>query len=304
MAGIGSPIEVTCDKDTVYIIDFNDNKVIERVKFSTGDVLGREVGIGTGPGEIIPPIRMMLTDDSIFVHSMSMQKMMSAPRGALTSLKDKGTLPPESSRVFALNNNEFVMTLVPFGPFTDTGDARFAMTDNSLNRQYTFGSFPRHTPTDQKAEPAALAMFHQVTDIHRLSQDKFVAVGQYEISYYGKGADGKYELINEVVVEPYDYEIIDAGENRSPKVKRLDGYKTGIVSSIVIGGNVYLAFFRGTDDESVNFRVYDSEGRHIANIEPNQAVNAPIAVSDDGEIIGLQENESTTLLVKSGKISL
>lgn len=304
LPGIGSPIEINCIDDTVYIIDFNDQKVINRIKLSTGENLGREVSIGNGPGEIIPPIRLMITDDSIFVHSMSMQSLLSTARGKLDSLKTKSKLPPASSRIFALDHNEFVISLIPFGPFTETGDARFMLLDNSLNEIYTFGNIPSLTATDQSASATARSMFHQVTGLHPLSPDEFVAVGRYEISLYRKNNQGKYELDKEIAIEPYDYEITERGEGQTPATKLREGYSAGIVSSFVYNGNIYLGFFNGKDDDSLYIKVFDPNGKQIATINPTTPVNGPFAISEYGEIIGLLEEENMTKLVKSSPIDL
>lgn len=304
LPGVGSPIEVNCCDDTVYVIDFNEQKVVNRIKLSTGENLGRVVGIGNGPGEIIPPIRLMLTDDSVYVHSMSMQSLMSTARGKLDSLRTKAKLSPASSRIFAIDDNQFIVSLVPFGPFTQTGDARFMMLDSSLNEQYTFGQIPSLTATDQTADPTARSMFHQVTALHRLSDNEFVAVGRYEIAVYGKNDQGRYELINEIAVEPYDYEIINSGEGMTPSVKLRKGYSAGIVSSFVLDGNIYLGFFNGKNDDSLFIKIFDREGNNIATINPTSAVCGPLTVSDDGEIIGLYEDENITKLVKSAPFKL
>lgn len=306
-ASIGFPVDIINLNDTLYINDLRCDTMAVRINAKTGKLIDKFATIGNGPGEVLKPIELRPTRDSIYVLSRPNQVLYSGNKTGNVSLKKRQQMPVTISRLFFLNDNNAVASVMSYsGTPEEFKDSRFILFDKNFNIKYAFGSFPKQTDKEQSLNSEALSNMHQTNCILCPSPDKFIAITQYGMSVYTKGKSGKYELSFDKALLNYDFTVIEGDGIISTRVSTTPDSDGGIDHAVMFGDNILLAQFkkRGQENNSVYFRILNQEGETVKVLHPTIDVMSPFVVTSKKEIIAFHEDESGISLIKSAPIDL
>jgi hypothetical protein len=301
-ASIGYPIDIINQNDTLYINDLLCDTMAVRINAKTDELIDKFAVIGNGPGEVLKPIELRPTSDSIYVLSRPNQTLYSGNKTGKVTLKKRLQMPSTISRLFFLNDNNAIASVMSYsGTPKEYKDSRFILYDKNFNIKYAFGSFPKQTNKEQSLNSEALSNLHQTNCILCPSPNKFIAITQYGMSVYTKGKSGKYELSFDKALINYDFTVNEGNSMISTQVRTAPESDGGIAHAVMFGDKILLAQFnkRDQEDNSVYFRILNQEGETLKVLHPTIDVMIPFVLSSNNEIIAFHEDESGINLIKS-----
>jgi hypothetical protein len=304
---VGYPIEFINHNDTLYLSDFYGDTLVTRINAKNGKAIDKFATIGNGPSEVLKPIDVRPTHDSIYVLSRPNQTLFSATIQGTVSLKKRMQMPGTISRLFFLNDGNAIASVISFSGTPDEfKDARYILFDKDLRLKYAFGSYPKQTDKEQSLDSEALSNLHQTDCVLCPNSDTFIAITQYGMSVYSKSKSGKYELNFDKALIKYDFKVLAGNEQISTRVQTIpeesDG---GIAHAVMFGDNILLAQFvdRSPDNMNVYFRIINQNGETLKILRPTIDVMAPFVLTSKNEIIAFHEDESGVSLIKSTPIN-
>jgi hypothetical protein len=306
-ASIGYPLELFNQNDTLYLNDAHGDTIVTRINALNGRTIDKFATVGNGPGEVLRPIDLRPTHDSIYVLSRPNQALFSANKSTSVSLKKRVQMPGTISRLFFLNDGNAIVSVMSFAGTPDEfKNARYILFDKNMRLKYAFGSFPKLTDKEQSLNSEALSFLHQTDCVVCPDSDTFIALTQYGMSVYSKSKSGKYELKFDKALIKYDFTVLAGNDYVSTGVQTVpEESEGGIVHATMFGGNILLAQFidSSSDNMNVYFRIINQNGETVKIMRPTIDVMAPFVLTSRNEIIAFHEDESGVYMIKSAPIA-
>ena len=302
---IGDPTQIVAEDKCLSIIDRSGDSIVWRINPENGEGGGRLYAKGVGPGEMLPPVNHLSAGDSIYVYSRPTFTLYSAPISKPDSIRKTGLVPFAVSRIFNFDNDRFIASLFPFGDSGVDASKRFMIMDTSGKQLSLFGSYPRLWDSEKDYPDDVLASFHQTNSILIPDNSHIVAFTSNVMSVYKKRGDS-YESVLEKIIIPYEYDYTPATANMSAMTNSRKDFGGVIVGACLYGDKIIAGIGGKKDGITVmkRFEVYDLEGNLERSFIPLEDLLPVFTVSKDGCIFSLQENENSTVLMKSSPLTI
>lgn len=307
ISDIGLPLEFIAAGDTLFISDFYGDSLVHVYDLNQKVKINQIINKGNGPGEVMPPIKLSLINDSIFVYSRPIFGLFEGVRSLNPELKLKTLVPTRTMNIFSLGNNLFIASQSAFNCNDNFSSDRFLALDSLGNISYSFGEYPKFLPMETNMNEEVLSNFHQTNSIFFNKDGDLIATGPYDISFYSKDGEKKFKLKKMLKVADYDYEYNEGTQLMSARTKIKDGSSGNIIGSVpfkeyIVLGKLVQEY--PVEENIIEFLIYDNQGEFIKKLKPDHKVEAPFCITDAGEIIAIYNNENDTYLYKSSPLDL
>lgn len=291
-AFIGLPIQIMAFDSVLLINDFYGDTLVHRISLKTGKETAKWGIKGNGPNEVLSPLHLMKTSDSLFVFSR--------PQWTLYSVTDRQSSLSRKVRVFT-----DISLLFPLG---DSGylasgmfaDKRFCLLDENGNEQMRFGDYPCFWNRESGLPIEVKRMFHQVRGYGFSDKHGFVVAGSHVLSFYKPHSSG-YSLEKEICLAPYEYGFNERGMESTVNLKT--SFVNGAVDLAVSDEYVYVLFDNNSLESSVKRKKeiwrYDWKGNLLNRYIPDVELSL-ITVASDGRLVGLTDSEEPSIAFVSG----
>lgn len=299
----GVPIGMSILNNNLLINDFYGDTLVHCVDMDTWTTTRKIVSKGMGPGEVLAPIELIVTDDSISVFSRPTMMMFKSSGCDLSTLTNVAIMPSVVSRIFQMGDNEYIASIVTLGNDPQYGNARFILLNSAGEVQYSFGEYPRIWSDEKDMPTDVLANFHQIRGFCKLDSDSFAVVSSHVLSIYAKNQEGQYSLVAEKMMMPYeyDYNLSDGMATAQGRLK--EGFPKCADGVAKLGDDLIVTFNMNelpARNQNVDFLRYDNELSLKAIYHPATAVRAPFIISDDGSIIAFDdENDEFEIAIST-----
>ena len=265
---LGSTMQILKQGSSLFLNDFHGDTLIHRYNLKTGLVEGKLVVKGSGPGEMIPPLELQLSSDSLWILSRPMHLLGSIPvRGNVSvgegmMLKVRG----EADCYVPLGNSRFVFS----GYWKEHRYACAALS--SADGSYTeFGSYPDFWEEEQYVPIAAKAMFHQSRFALNEKRHQFAVSSYYalEIYEYTPSSSQLPRLQVKKKLGNYAYDYTD-GKRISAKLRE----GSDLACADVMAGDDYLYLLIQDRDNRKhrNILVMDWKGHPVKLLKSNKRI--------------------------------
>lgn len=288
---IGIILDLNIKGDTLLVNQFSGDYFLNWISLEDGKLLHSALTRGSAYKEMIGPLQVNMVGDSLTIFDKQKRWIYKSDYLCDTVIKCAEKLPHLTLSVFPLSSGVNIVSKLPMDDKDkECYESRFtAMRGDSVIAH--FGQYPDYTASDQRSNMQQKAFFHQTYALCELPDDRFVVATSHTLSLYS-AKDGKYELIKEIVVAPYEYHTTEATQFMGATAELDEGYEKGLMGQMFYhSGKLYMAYKR-SDDRII--RCYDPDLNLIGEISTNLPIDRSFAIDDQGRIIGLLENENST----------
>lgn len=295
-AVIGIPLGLNIHGDTLQVNQARGDNYMQWINLKDGAVIKAALKQGNAPGEVLGLVFVQrMADNSFYIYDPNRFTLYKSDF-AVSCLTPVANLPMEASKVFKLDNGETIFSKIPFGVDDEkVKNSRFAVITND-GKQIDFGEYPRLNSNEKDYTSDILANFHQIVGFCELSSNRFVVASSHVISLYEKN-DSTYRLVAEKMIEPYDYTFKEASKYMSASTKPTSDTKRGLYTNLVSRNGVIYAPVIIDEAKGVEIRCYDENLNQLKTIHTNLTSDSPIAITDEGKIVAIGENEDSFILL-------
>lgn len=132
---LGLPIQIVAFDSVLLVNDYYGDTLVHCLSLRTGGEIIKFGVRGNGPNEVIPPLHLLKTPDSLFVLSRPQWILYTVSGTPRMQLEKKMRLPAAVSLLFALGDSAYLAS----GMFPDK---RFYIFDSAGKEKSRFGDYP------------------------------------------------------------------------------------------------------------------------------------------------------------------
>lgn len=285
---IGLPIQIMAMDSVLLVNDFYGDTLVHCLSLKTGNEIAKWGVRGSGPNEVMSPLRLLKTSDSLYVFSRPLWTLYSASGKQNVQLSKKAKVFTDVSLLFPLGDSEYLAS----GMFPDK---RFCLLDSCGNEKMRFGDYPCFWKREPDLPIEVKRMFHQVRGYGFSGKHGFAVVDSHVLSLYRQVSSG-YTLEKEVLLAPYEYDFHPQGMESIVSLK--SSFVKGAVDLAVSDEFIYILFNNNTSEESPQRQKeiwrFDWDGNLLNKYIPNANL-AFITVTSKGDLIGLTDSEEPAI---------
>lgn len=281
---IGLPIQIMALDSILLVNDFYGDTLVHCLSLKTGSEIAKWGVRGSGPNEVMSPLRLLKTSDSLFAFSRPLWTLYSANGKQNVQLSKKVRLFTDISLLFPLGDSKYLAS----GMFADK---RFCLLDDNGNEKMRFGDYPCFWRREADLPIEVKRMFHQVRGYGFSDKHGFVVADSHVLSLYKQASSG-YTLEKEILLAPYEYDFQAKGMESVVNLK--SSFVKGVVDLVTSDEFIYILFDNNTLEESkkANKEIwrFDWKGNLLNKYIPNVNL-AFITMTSEGDLIGLTDSE-------------
>lgn len=303
---IGGALSVHYKDDSSIIInDGFAEPMIKCYDIKNGKQLLSGVKRGIGPGEVMPPVRVTSSDDSLYILSISTKTLYSTGKDSISLIK-RGSLPIEAVNLFYLPTaGLFVVPVLHFeGIDMDPGSVAY-IYDSDFNKIQTIKGFATLWEEEKDLNDRILSKYHQISDVVEVG-NKMVVLESHVLRIYDiDGGEINHNCDIELAPYAFDFSITEGSLTANTSLK--PGYKVGAASMTAIGDKILISFneaIKGQDDkDKIMLNLFDCTGQLIKKYEPAVNISPYPLYSKGNEIIMFtKETPDADVQIASGLI--
>lgn len=285
---LGLPIQIVAFDSVLLVNDYYGDTLVHCLSLRTGGEITKFGVRGSGPNEVMPPLHLLKTPDSLFVLSRPQWILYTVSGTPRVHLEKKMRLPAAVSLLFSLGDSSYLAS----GMFPDK---RFYIFDSAGKEKSRFGNYPNFWSHENDLPIEVKRMFHQVRGYGFSIKNGFALADSHVLSLYRHTSSG-YVLSKEVLLAPYEYDFNVNGIESITKLK--PSFATGVIDLAVSDEFIYVLFDSNIKDTSSKSKNeiwrYDWDGNLLNKYVPNVDISL-ITVHPDGTLIGLTDEEESKI---------
>ena len=289
---LGLPIQIVACDSVLLVNDFYGDTLVHCLSLKTGSEITKFGVRGSGPNEVMRPLHLLKTPDSLFVFSRPQWLLYTVSGTPRVHLEKKMKLPTDVSLLFPLGDSSYLAS----GMFPDK---RFYIFDGAGKEKSRFGDYPNFWSRENDLPIEVKRMFHQVRGYGFSIKNGFAFADSHVLSLYRHTSSG-YVLSKEVLLAPYEYDYTANGIGSMTNLK--PSFARGVMDLAISDEFIYVLFDSNIKDTSSKSKKeiwrYDWDGNLLNKYVPNVDISL-ITVQPDGTLIGLtDEGDSKIAFVK------
>lgn len=302
---VGFPVSVhSIGDDSIIINDNKNNEHISLFSLTNGHRLYSTGLTGAGPGEVIPPIRVTVSDDSIYVLSLPAKVLLS---GSINEnlLNFRVRMPKEVMGLYYLPRHKIFITPVMSLDNTIDKNTYAYVYDYNFNKIQELKGFAQLWEKEKTFPADVLNKFHQIQGICETDDGKIAVLESHVLRIYTYDGE-KLALYSDKQLFPYEYSFTARTNNNLLPTTRLT---EGIIKGCrdIASRNNTILISVDTDVKGgvssgnhVKLLHMDSDGsligEYIANVQLNPY---PLTVTKSGRIVMFSEGEDLSIALSS-----
>lgn len=296
---IGKPISAHAINDTSVIInDSFGNQLIKQFSLTSGNLTQATAHPGIGPGEVIPPIRCTVANDTLYILSLSTKDLFTSPLDSL-NLSKRSQLPTEATGIFYLPYaDRFIVPVMHFQSADVADDAYAYVYDRNFNKTQELTGFPALWGTEQNLDNRILSKFHQIQGISELTGNTIAVLETHVLRLYDF-KNGMIEHNSDILLFPYEYNYsAPSPGSEVANTKLQDGFKLGAKDIAACNGNFLITVnntIKGDDTQEYGITIVaiDRKGNPLAEYRPDTPIQPyPITTMPDNSVVVFTDGEN------------
>lgn len=291
---VGLPLDLNLKGDTLLVNQFYGDEFLSWISLSDGKVIKSSIKRGDGPNDMIGPLKInKLSDSQLRIYDRQGFNVYGSDFDC-NNVEKIMNLPFSTSSMFCFNDGKILTSKIPFGIDDEKEKTtRFTIFTDSINK-VCFGEYPRLSESEQSYPVEALAQFHQTNGFCELPDNRFVILSSHVLSMYVLDK-GKYQLLYEKSIAPYDYTYSPSTSNQSASVKLRDGYSKGAKGGIIYhSGLLIFPFYENSDEMTI--RCYNLDFDLIKIFNVTTQLQEPICLTSEGHIVAIVEEPEASYI--------
>ncbi|MDE5664646.1 MAG: TolB-like 6-bladed beta-propeller domain-containing protein [Duncaniella sp.] len=291
---VGLLLDLNLNGDTILVNQFYGDEFLTWISLSDGKVIKSSIKRGDGPNDMIGPLKVnMLSDGQLRIYDRQGFNVYSSDFEG-NNVGKIMQLPFSTSTIFCFNDGKILASKIPFGIDDEKEKTtRFTIFTDSVDK-VSFGEYPRLSKSEQDYPVEALAQFHQTNGFCELPDSRFVVLSSHVLSMYVLD-NGKYQLLYEKSIAPYDYTYSPSTSNQSASVKLRDGYPKGAKGGIIYHcGLLYFPFYENGDEMTI--LCYDLNFNFIKKINVATKFHKSICLTSEGKVVAIGEEAEASYI--------
>lgn len=297
---IGQPISAHfLNTDSLLINDAKGNYLLNAFNIESGKLVFSSGAIGNGPNELLPPIRVTNSKDSVYILSLSSKKVYNMPISHST-LNEITQLPIEVMGLYFLQNYEiFIAPVMSFSNQDDSKSVYAYVYDKNFSKIQDIEDYATPWSGEVNYDKSAISRFHQIQGVSVTEDGTIGILEQYLLRLYTY-KDGKVRSKSDIQLFPYEYDFTPSGKGSMlPKTDLRKGFISGARDMVSFANTFLISVDKSVkggqaETQSVNTQLVllNSKGERVAEYVPTVDLKPyPITVSDNGLLVMFSEKD-------------